>query len=445
MDFNRLERLYRERLPAYKRAAERVRASISEMVEDFATDHLFRVASLSARIKEFASLKQKVIARGIEDEEQALDDIKDIVGVRIVTNNISDVQRLFEGIKALGSVSYDEESLQDYLYSPQDSGYRALHFSVYCTVDHKGVQHRVACEVQVRTLFQDAWGTLTHEDIYKGGQDLPPLILKLSRRLADQLKVLDDIAQDIRDAISQKVASAELPGDAPVSKEGLAFVYQNRSGGKLLDFEIQQWMNALQEEGIKTLGEARDLLPTEDVRRKMGDTYNRGWDAIDIEEDSIDGESDQGHWFRIGLPVGMMLYYGTKIMAGDVRGYQKLLKAAENEYEDAVGVVQRDLLSELPETVDELIKQLKSGAMGPDDLAIILGALGGIGECDLCGEEVLNSRDAHEALETHYNSDRPEILDILYELESSFPMETVDEWISGLCHHCAHLMSSEHS
>ena len=136
MDFNRLERLYRQRLPAYRRAADRVKTCISEMVEDFAKDRLFRVASLNVRVKEFASLKQKVISRGIDNEDQALDDIKDIVGARIVTNNISDVKRIFQGIKALGSVSYDEGSLQNYLCSPQDSGYRALHFTVYCQVDY---------------------------------------------------------------------------------------------------------------------------------------------------------------------------------------------------------------------------------------------------------------------------------------------------------------------
>ena len=44
MDFSRLERLYIRRFPIYKRAAKRVKGTVGEMVDDFATDGLFRVA-----------------------------------------------------------------------------------------------------------------------------------------------------------------------------------------------------------------------------------------------------------------------------------------------------------------------------------------------------------------------------------------------------------------
>jgi ppGpp synthetase/RelA/SpoT-type nucleotidyltranferase len=441
MDSKRLGRLYRQRLPVYNRAKNHLRARIGEMVEDFAADHLFRVASLEARVKEFDSFNKKVVDRQIEDEEEALERIQDIVGVRIVTNNISDVQRIFEGIKDLGTISYEEGSLQDFLNSPQDSGYRALHLTVSCVVDYKGVQHKVACEVQIRTLFQDVWGILTHEDIYKNDQDLPPVILKLSRRLADQLRVLDDIAQDIRDAICEEVGSTELPPDSPVTKEGLAFLYHQQSGRHLLDFEIQQWMNALEEEGFGTIGEAEDYIPSPDIQRKMREIYGTVWGY----EDVVEEEADHTHWDTPRLPLGMMLYYGTKIMSGDAQGYRKLRRAVESEYEDVVGVVRTEILAELPETVEELIRLLKNGNLGPDDLAPILRELGGIGECDMCGEEVLSCEDAHEALDSHYDSDKPEILDLLYDLAFSLPIDTVDERMSGLCHHCAHLLTSDHT
>ena len=445
MDFSRLEKLYRKRLPVYRRAKDRVTTCIREMVEDFAEDRLFRVASLEARIKEFDSLKQKVVDRQIEDEEQALENIKDIVGVRIVTNNISDVRRIFEGIKDLRVISYDAGSLQDYLDSPQDSGYRALHLTVSCFVDHKGVQHEVACEVQIRTLFQDVWGILTHEDIYKNDQDLPLVILKLSRRLADQLRVLDDIAQDIRDAISEEVGSAELPPESPITKEGLAFLYHQQSGKHLLDFEIQQWMNALQEAGCSTIDAAERLMPSPDVQRKMRGIYGSVWGYDDSEERVSEEEAGDMHWVAAGLPVGMMLYYGTKIMAGDAQGYRKLRRAVESEYEDVVGVARRDALAGLPKTVEELIEQLQNGGLDSDDLTPILRELGGIVECDMCGEEILICEDAHEALDNHYGSDRPEILDLLYGLAPSFPIDTDDEEMPRLCHHCAHLLTSDHT
>ena len=42
----------------------------------------------------------------------------------------------------------------------------------------------------------------------------------------------------------------------------------------------------------------------------------------------------------------------------------------------------------------------------------------------MCGEEILVCEDACEALDKYYDSDRPEILDLLYGLAPSFPIDT---------------------
>jgi hypothetical protein len=56
----------------------------------------------------------------------------------------------------------------------------------------------VTCEIQLRTLLQDSWGELTHEDTYKPGSKVPALVTTLARRMADLLATLDEIAEDLR-------------------------------------------------------------------------------------------------------------------------------------------------------------------------------------------------------------------------------------------------------
>lgn len=143
------------------------------------------------------------------------------------------------------SLEYIEGSLQDYIRSPKPSGYRAIHFDVYCDVEYKGAQHKVRCEVQIQTLLQNSWAILTHQDIYKSESDLPKHVVLLSRRLADQLAVLDDIAQDIRNAVSETVQYSEASDEEAITKEGLANVYYDRFGSALHDYQIQVWMNTL--------------------------------------------------------------------------------------------------------------------------------------------------------------------------------------------------------
>ena len=68
----------------------------------------------------------------------------------------------------------------------------------------------------MRTLLQDSWGELTHEDAYSKSGELPPLVEVLSMRMADLLATLDDIAEDLRnelDRIDEAIVD-EAPGQS---------------------------------------------------------------------------------------------------------------------------------------------------------------------------------------------------------------------------------------
>ncbi len=62
-----------------------------------------------------------------------------------------------------------------------------------------------------------AGGELTHEDTYKNDGELPPLVEVLSRRMADLLATLDDIAEDLRDELDRldEAAVAGAPSARP--------------------------------------------------------------------------------------------------------------------------------------------------------------------------------------------------------------------------------------
>ena len=131
--------------------------------------------------------------------------IDDLVGLRVTCNNKSDVQRVMEAIGLLpiyqdGSepvLAREDGSLRDYIKNPKESGYRAMHVNL-CTSVPSGLSRKVVtCELQVRTLLQDGWGELTHEDTYKAGSSPPPLVAMLSRRMADLLATVDGIADDV--------------------------------------------------------------------------------------------------------------------------------------------------------------------------------------------------------------------------------------------------------
>lgn len=158
----------------------------------------------------------------ITNPEDIFTVVRDIVGTRITCNTLNDVYAVAQEIKAVGTSADPERSLiqpcddweDDYIRKPKESGYRAMSLLVAIPIPIGGRREPVTCEVQIRTLLQHAWGELTHEDTYKPGVKVPDLVEVLSKRLATALAVLDEIAQDLRDAlekVEREAISSEMP------------------------------------------------------------------------------------------------------------------------------------------------------------------------------------------------------------------------------------------
>jgi ppGpp synthetase/RelA/SpoT-type nucleotidyltranferase len=139
----------------------------------------------------------------------------DLVGLRVVCTNTSDLRGVIDILAGLETWTdgntpvlavHTADSARDYLGEGKSSGYRAYHLNLCTSVALATERHVVVCELQLRTLLQDSWGELTHEDTYKPGNEPPPLVSTLSKRMADLMATLDDMAQDLRDELEQITA-----------------------------------------------------------------------------------------------------------------------------------------------------------------------------------------------------------------------------------------------
>lgn len=140
--------------------------------------------------------------------------IDDLIGIRITCNNLVDQRRVQVLLEALVERSELAEgdvlvrqmgSARNYVEDVKASGYRAYHCNLLSWVTVGLKRYQVVAELQVRTVLQDAWGELTHEDTYQAGS-IPRLVVPLSRRLADLLRTLDDLAEDLRQELDQHEA-----------------------------------------------------------------------------------------------------------------------------------------------------------------------------------------------------------------------------------------------
>lgn len=283
--------------PALEVAEASLERALTELLSD---RNLARIRSTSGRVKSKRRTWRKIRHPRYEDQVVTLDDIAgaidDLVGLRVTCINLRDIDMIRTALDALPRVPgsglwLDPASERDYVMEPKESGYRGWHVNLGIDVG----ETPVVCELQVRTLLQDSWGELTHEETYSKDGALPPLVDVLSTRMADLLSILDDIAEDLRtelDRIDQElvaegddplsVAADDLAGQAadaaallrgrwtsisrPTDLAGLAWELQREFGAEISDDwfghrSFKQFLRHAVPEGEISTGRQAYLLP----------------------------------------------------------------------------------------------------------------------------------------------------------------------------------------
>ncbi len=152
-----------------------------------------------SRIKAPESMIKKLEGRGIEPTaENALREVNDAIGVRVVCAFAEDVYRLVRWLRQQDLITITNE--KDYFEYPKPSGYRSYH--IILDIAH-GKAEGYHAEIQVRTIANDFWATLEHQLKYK--KDIPneKLIRSELRRCADEIASVDLSMQTIRDIIRE--------------------------------------------------------------------------------------------------------------------------------------------------------------------------------------------------------------------------------------------------
>jgi ppGpp synthetase/RelA/SpoT-type nucleotidyltranferase len=207
---------------------EPARSSAVRMLEELLDNEVnqvdrgrFRISTsrVKSAQRSFAKLSGDRYRGRFSTYDEVPEILDDLVGIRLICNNLSDINTFQEVIGELPTddgaqpaLSVERNSQRDYFTDPKPSGYRAFHVNFVVPIAQAQGTKRLRVEVQVRTLLQDGWGELTHEDTYKPGSTVPDWIVRMSLRMADLLAAVDNIAQDLRtglDVESQKAVEPE--------------------------------------------------------------------------------------------------------------------------------------------------------------------------------------------------------------------------------------------
>lgn len=121
----------------------------------------------SSRIKTNDSIKNKLIRKQLKaNPVNAVVNLTDIIGIRIVTQYIRDVYDVVRKIRE----NYTIKEECDYIANPKPSGYRSFHMVITVPIVNNNFtfpySDTIDVEIQIRTMGMDFWASLEHSVVY---------------------------------------------------------------------------------------------------------------------------------------------------------------------------------------------------------------------------------------------------------------------------------------
>ena len=284
---------YQDNLPRFREVEAHVRDSIKSTLADAG----LLVAAIESRVKAYDSLAGKLELKG--HKYNSLADITDILGLRVITFYIDDVDKVASAVERLFIIDWENSVDKRKIHDTDSFGYLSLHY--ICSVPDFPYRF----EIQMRTLLQHAWANMDHDTGYKSGVEIPKRYLRNMSRLAGMLELVDDEFSKIRieltdyrrrvQALVRSGNLDEVPIDGDTFRSYLElnpFNQLNKRIASMNQAEIQDvplmpYLAVFKGIGLKTLGDVAKIIKEYSEGAYQIACYQIGLTDLDIISSSI--------------------------------------------------------------------------------------------------------------------------------------------------------------
>ncbi len=284
---------YRKQRPMFLEAENAIATRLRESL----TEAGIVVASVESRVKTEKSLAGKLELKGAK--YKSLADITDIIGLRVITFYLDDVDVVASVVERLFDVDWDNTVDKRRLHALDSFGYQSLHY--ICRVPEMPFRF----EIQMRTLLQHAWSNMNHDTGYKSGVEIPREYIRNMSRLAGMLELADEQFSRIRSELtdyrrrmqalvaSGNLDEVQLDGDTFRSYLDLhPFTPLNRRIAAINQAEIQEvplmpYLAAFKDIGCQTLGDVQRIIREYSEGAYQIACYQMGLTDLDIMASSV--------------------------------------------------------------------------------------------------------------------------------------------------------------
>jgi ppGpp synthetase/RelA/SpoT-type nucleotidyltranferase len=257
---------FRELRPSLQQLAEEATALLRQALREQGV----YVTAVEHRVKTEKSLTGKLELKGAK--YKSIDDITDLVGLRVITFYTDEVDKVAVIAKGLFDIDWQESVDKRKLHELDAFGYNSLHY--ICRLRTGGPRF----ELQMRTALQHVWSTIEHDTGYKGDVKIPREYKRQFSRLAGMLELIDEefsrlrmVLTDYRRQTLALVKSGKLD-DVPLSRETFRSYLELQPFDRLnhriaavnqaevFPVGMMPYLRVLESFGMETLGDVQHFI-----------------------------------------------------------------------------------------------------------------------------------------------------------------------------------------
>ena len=257
---------FRELRPSLQQLAEEATALLRQALREQGV----YVTAVEHRVKTEKSLTGKLELKGAK--YKSIDDITDLVGLRVITFYTDEVDKVAVIAKSLFDIDWQESVDKRKLHELDAFGYNSLHY--ICRLRTGGPRF----ELQMRTALQHVWSTIEHDTGYKGDVKIPREYKRQFSRLAGMLELIDEefsrlrmVFTDYRRQTLALVKSGKLD-DVPLSRETFRSYLELQPFDRLnhriaavnqaevFPVGMMPYLRVLESFGMETLGDVQHFI-----------------------------------------------------------------------------------------------------------------------------------------------------------------------------------------
>lgn len=187
------EEAYGQLRPLY----ERLVGEITHALQEKFLELDIRPVSLTGRAKDVASFVEKSARKNYS---KPLEQTTDCAGIRIVCAYANEVNEIAEAIESIFFVHETVDKARD--LGVDRMGYNGRAFVVCLGEGYSGPRYNgiidLKCEIQIRTILQDAWAIIDHQLVYKYEETTPERLRRDLNNVASLLEIAQGIFDNLR-------------------------------------------------------------------------------------------------------------------------------------------------------------------------------------------------------------------------------------------------------